>query len=248
MYVKTTNRKAKILLYDIETTDLNADWGECLMISWKWLNEPTVYIKTVRDYSHPEVALDTHDKPLIQDFMKILEEADVIIGHYADKFDYLFLQTRAMYHGLGPLPAVPSVDTWKIARFQLKLKSNRMANIAEFFELSQQKSSVSKRLWRLSKQHHSDAISTLADYCIQDVLTLEAVFNKLRPLATAMPNMQLLEGIEEACCPRCGSTNISKNGTRTLKANVYQRYHCNGCGAWPRAAKALQKNARYARI
>lgn len=228
-------RGAKILYFDIESTDLTASFGQTLMIGYKWAHEDYVYCPTITDYpGWKNINPLERDRQLLADFYEIFAEADVVVGHYASRFDLPFLNTRNLLLNGQPYPEVPLIDTWRIARRKLKMGSNRLEHLAELFQCESQKGGVPRQTWRLSKFHDEGALEELRDYCMTDVLTQEAVTDKLRPLAWDWPNMQLLESGEQRCCPKCGSTHIQKRGIRTLKSGQYDRYYCNDCGGWSR--------------
>lgn len=221
----------KILYYDIETSDLKADWGELLMIGYKWAGDKDARVKTICDFPGWENrSVDLRDKPLVEFFRSLIEQADVIVGHYSTRFDLRFINTRALIHGLNPMPVVPHVDTWKAARNNLAIGGNGMANIADTLRCDEQKGKVDKRTWRKARAHEKPAINKIAAYCKQDVRTQEAITKKLLPFCKEMPNMQLLMPSEERICPRCGSTHVHLHGQRISKSVIYDRYYCRGCG------------------
>ncbi len=77
-----------------------------LCASWKVLGEKsinTVCIKTS----------EKDDYRVVKTLRDALAEADILVGHNIDKFDFKFLNARLLYHKLDPLPPIPSVDTYK---------------------------------------------------------------------------------------------------------------------------------------
>ena len=238
----SNGRTAKVLYFDLETTDLSASFGQTLMIGYKWADEDVVHCPTITDYPGWEFVNPLErDKSLLMDFYDVMSQADVIVGHYASRFDKPFLNTRNLLVNGITFPEVPLIDTWRIARSRLKMHSNRLEALAEFFQLDEKKGGVSKHIWRLSKFHEPKAIEALREYCKQDVRTQEAVTDKLRGLAWNWPNMHLLTESTTRCCPKCGSQHIHRRGVRTLKSGRYARYFCTNCGGWSRD-RSLEKD------
>src|SRR5262245_60717008 len=121
----------KILFFDIESTGLNATFGTILCIGYKWWGQPKVHVPTILDYSKNNL-LD--DKGLVREFAKIYEQADFCCGHYASRFDVPMIQSKLLRYGLGPLPPVPLIDTWRVARDTFKFHNNRLATIQGFLK------------------------------------------------------------------------------------------------------------------
>lgn len=229
--------KPNVLFWDIETTNLRADMGTILCVAWKWLGEKTVNSVMLPDY--PSWDKDpTNDKALVKDFSKVLLEADLIVAHYGDRFDFKFVQSKLLKHGLPPIPRIKSVDTWKIARNNLLLQSNRMDNIAAFFEVNR-KTRLPKAVWQKCNMGHVPSIKKLMDYCKQDVRVLEDVYLKIRSVDATHPNLNLVE-IDTDGKPRCPvcMSKCQRRGQRPAIAQtmVYWRYQCvnKTCGKWSR--------------
>src|SRR5437016_5428803 len=50
------------------------------------------------------------DKSMLTKFAKVLGSADECVGHNIDKFDWPWIKTRALHHGLPPLPQIKTAD------------------------------------------------------------------------------------------------------------------------------------------
>ena len=162
---------------------------------------------------------------------EILKDADAIITHYGKRFDMKFLNARLAHHGLPLLPRLTHIDTWSVARQHLKITSNRLDSIAEFLKVERKMNhGQGWQLWVDVMARKKRAQNIMSRYCIQDVECLEAVFKKLRPFINNIPNYNILNAKDHSC-PSCGSDRVCKNGKRTSKAGVYQRWHCKDCGS-----------------
>lgn len=216
--------KAKVMLLDIEATNLKADYGYCLCIAWKWHGAAKVQSLTITDA--PTFEDDpTNDKWLIEQFAVEAEKADITVFHYGSIFDYPYLQTRALFHGLKPLARVPYIDTWRIARKGLALGSNRLASIAALLG-ADQKTPLNGPIWVRAMAGHKPSIKYVKEHCIQDVRVLEQVYDRLAPLRSGPPYVSL------SGCPNCGSYNTQSRGrVRTIKVTKH-RHQCQDCGSW----------------
>ena len=72
-------------------------------------------------------------------------------------------------------------------------------------------------------------------YNIQDVLSLEEVYLRLRPYMKQHPNVVRNEDGSTVKCPKCGSEHIQWRGYYYTKAGMcYRRFVCMDCGGWGR--------------
>jgi len=106
-----TQKKPKLLVYDIESSGLNANFASMLTFGYKWYGEPhnTTKVISVQDTNGVckccnRVKDPSNDKALLEQVYPILSEADAWITWYGKGFDEKFLQTRYLYHRLKPLP------------------------------------------------------------------------------------------------------------------------------------------------
>jgi len=241
-----TITQPKILYFDIETTNLGADFGEMLMYAYCWHNEPeNVKVVSVLDYEKSfELPIEQRDKYLLPGLINLINEADEVVAHYGSKFDCKFVQTRAIINDI-PIADIrwsKIFDTCITARKQLKFQSNRLANIAEALGLDVRKSHLDKKIWRRANAYDIDAIIEMIDYCKQDVIVLYQIAQKIRPTTKHLTSMKVLTNSENMICYCCGSENLISKDFYLTKINKYTRYQCNNCGAWQRSSKPVTKN------
>jgi uncharacterized protein YprB with RNaseH-like and TPR domain len=232
-------RQPRILVYDLETTDLDAGFGEILMMGYQWWDESEPQLIGINDFpGWKKPHYNDRDYQLCKSIYKIMGKADLIIGHFSSRFDHPFIQTRMLKHKLPPIPDTPQIDTWKIAKKQLRLRSNRLGVIAEALGCDQQKGKVDASVWRMAKGHDEEAIRIIGDYCLQDIRTQKSITERLLPVAKSVGSLNLLtEGKKHRCM--CGSWRVVRDGEHRTKVNVYERFRCLDCGRWSRGRKTL---------
>jgi len=198
--IKFSNGTARVLIYDIETSP-NIGWfwragyklnipatnitkeRAVICVSYKWLGEDQVY----------NLSWDKNqdDKFLIEQFIEVLNEADLIVAHNGDRFDLKWLKTRALFHRLPMLPNYKQFDTLKVAKSKLLFNSNRLDYIAKFLG-HEGKNSTTIDLWMdIMFKKCKVAMNTMLEYCDEDVRQLEKVYQELRYL----DNPRLHEGV-----------------------------------------------------
>lgn len=247
----------RVLIYDIESSlqlvsvfqlkyndfidpDSIIQERHVISVCYKWLGEKIVHSISLLD-DPKRFNKDPHDDTyVVTEFHKVLSEADCIVAHNGDNFDYKYLKTRMLFHGLEPLFPATSIDTYKVAKQQLLFNSNRLDYLGKFLGFGGKKSTP-KGLWMQVLKGDRKAIKTMVEYNKHDVVLLEKVFNKLRAY---MPNHINRELYGKTGCPRCGSSKIQSRGIHRAITKVYQRFCCQGCGGWFRELKASKGSTK----
>jgi hypothetical protein len=221
----------KILVWDIETSDFKANFGHMLMWAAKFVGEEPVFrgrIDQTPGYGKTPLSM-INDREIVESIRDLVDSAGAIVHHYGDRFDLRFLNTRCLEWGLLPPGKPTTIDTWKVAKFNLAMTSNRLGTLAESFGGDHQKGGLSKEQWKLAVHGDRDVLDAMMQYCIDDVLATEAVYLKMRPLIWNHPITHVKYG--DLVCPTCGSGNTTGNGTRRTKHYLVHRQRCRECGA-----------------
>jgi len=237
---------AKILLLDIETApNIAYVWGawqqnisqkqwlqktHIMSFAAKWLDKDTIIYQENRS---------NDDKSIVYSLYTLLDEADIVVAHNGKKFDLPTIIGRGVVHGYRPPSPYFIVDTLTVARKELRLVSNTLANLCEELGLplkSDHKKYPGFVLWVECLKGTEDAWQELKEYNIDDVLALEALYLRLRPYMGNHPNVVHTVNGESVHCPKCGSTNIQWRGYYYTRAGLcYRRFQCNDCGGWGRS-------------
>lgn len=224
---------AKLTFFDIESTNLNANYGYILCVAWKHLGDEKVHCLSIDQF--PGFREDpTNDAALVGAVANQLAQSDIVCGWYSSRFDWPFIQSRLLTHDLPTMPPIAHIDLWRTAKYQMKLNSNRLASVSEFLGL-EEKTPIRSREWIRAMAGHRKAIEYVVAHCKQDIVVLEQAYLKMRPLMTNHPNVNVVS--EKLCnCPVCGSKRIHKRGYMIAGVSKRQRFHCQKCGAWSRGA------------
>lgn len=236
-FSKEVKDKARVIAWDLETSNLNADFGYILSAGWLDLSDRKPHV--IRIDSYPGYAKDkTNDRALCKEIAGVLANADIWLTWYGDRFDIPYLNTRLLWHGLGIMPPIPSVDGWRAARNHLKLSSNRLANVTEFLDV-QRKSPVVGWQWVKAAAGHRTSLNYVVEHNRKDIIALGEVYDKLRPIIRNHPNVNLVEhnldrgtASKSTPCPICSSSRVQKRGYRIAKSRRSVRYQCQACGSW----------------
>jgi len=233
----------RILLWDLETSHNLAAvfrlYGEdyippdnlvqeryIICAAWKWFGEKGgIQTVSVLD-DHGRYKTTPHDdRHVVRTLYTVLSQADVIVAHNGDSYDFPFFNGRAIYQGLPKLPPIKSVDTKKVAKRHFLFNANSLDYLGQFLKLGR-KISTPKGLWMRVLNGDAKAIETMVRYNKGDIRLLEKVFKKFLPfVADAI-------GRDTPGCPRCGSRKVQSRGVHRAVARVYTRYQCQACAGW----------------
>ncbi len=228
---KTRNPLIKRLFWDIESApNIGLFWRSgfklnvgpeniikeraIICIGYKWEHEKEAHILYWDKYQN--------DKAMLAAFIKVLSQATESVGHNSDRFDMPWVRTRALYHGLPPIPEVRQIDTLKWARAKFYFNSNKLDYVAKFLGLGG-KIKTEFGLWKdVLLNRCPKALSKMGEYCMYDVILLEQVWKKLNELVPHKTHVGVLQGGEKWQCPRTGSTDVKVSKTRITASGVVQ--------------------------
>lgn len=240
--------KPHILIYDIETTPLQTyTWGiyeqhialnqivkdwHLLSFAAKWVGEKGIL------YADQRKAKDmSDDRDLVEKLWSLLDKADIVITQNGKAFDQKKVYARFLYHGMTPPSPSKHIDTKQIAKKHFGFTSNSLAYLAEKLGVTK-KSHHPKfpglELWKECLLGNPAAWAEMQKYNIQDVLTLEGVYNKLRAWDTSV-NITL----NGTGCRSCGGFNLIARGYTYTTAGKRRRLQCTDCGSWTQSSKNL---------
>ena len=231
--------KPKRLFYDIETSyNIVKAWRAgynltitpediiheraIISICYKWEGEEDV---TVLSWNKG------CDKKIIEDFVKVMSEADEMVGHNLDRYDTKFIMGRALKHGIPALPKYQSTDTLKLARKHFMLNSNKLDYIAQFLGLGSKTKHRGMSMWDdIILRNDKKALDEMIEYNIQDVHLTEEVYKKLTNYSLPKVNHTSKQTGITHSCPECGSTEASLEKTYVSPSGTKTRLmSCNSC-------------------
>jgi len=247
---RPTKPTPKILVFDIENAPLKAYtfriWkenisphngqlrSEWFMLTWsaKWLFDDTI----MSDRLTSKEALQEDDSRIVKSIWKLLDEADIVIGHNIVKFDIKTLNTRFIRNGLTPPTPYQTIDTYLHARKHFKFESNSLNYIAKIFGVGK-KIDTNFELWKDCIEGKEEALVKMSKYNDQDIIINEDVYLHMRPFISPHPNLNLIIENNVSACPTCMSEDLNWNGKYHTYANTYDSFTCNSCGSVGRSRK-----------
>lgn len=233
-----------ILILDIETApttsytwrmwkanisqDMIIEGGYMMSCSMKWLGEDEVFYFENRS---------NDDKVLVAEVISFLDKADYVIAHNAEKFDVPYIKYRALVNSLDPPSPYKIIDTLRIARKEFLFSRNTLENLAIELKCEGKLKHTEFsgfKLWSECLSGNEKAWEAMKAYNMQDVITLEQVYLKLRPWSREHPNVGAEDESLKPSCPKCGSTHTHSRGYYYTNVGKYHRIKCLDCGGWSR--------------
>lgn len=235
----------KILTLDIETAPIQAsvwrlfkeniginqieqDW---YVISWaaKWYHENEVIYEDKAD------SWDTEDdSKLLKNIWNLLNEADIIITQNGKRFDEKKLNTRFILNGMKPPSSYRHIDTLEIAKRHFGFSSNKLEymtdKLCKKYKKLKHQNFPGFLLWKECLKGNPDAWSEMRDYNINDVLSLEELYDILRPWFKSHPNFNVYYEKENTVC-RCGNDEFEHSGYHYTNLSKFDKFQCTECGA-----------------
>jgi hypothetical protein len=199
-----------------------------LSFAYKWLGESKIHTRALPDYPRYRSNLE-NDRRLCRDLWGLFNEADIIVGHNADRFDIRKSNARFLAYGFKPPSPYRTVDTLKIARSKFKFDSNRLDDLGRHLRLGKKLPTTGSHLWLGCMTGDRKAWRRMRAYNARDVELLEAVYLKLRPWTTNHPNLSYFSRQPDNC-PVCESSDTTKSGYAYSRCSKRQRQECRDCG------------------
>lgn len=174
-----------------------------------------------------------NDKKMLEQFVKIANEADELVGHNGDRFDLPWIRTRCLLHNIPMFPNYVTVDTLKVSRSKFKFNSNKLDYIAKVLGVGE-KLHTGFDLWvRIVLNKDKEAMESMVEYCKHDVNILEDVYHKLSPYIPVKTHQGLLLGLDKTSCPTCGSDKMKYTKSRISAAGTMRiQLQCKSCGKY----------------
>ena len=226
-------------LKDITRRRIHADdmieWPRTICAAWKWYDAEGVEFAA-------EWEVGGYDG-FMRAVWDVFDQADLIIGHNADRFDARHLMGGWAEMGLPAPSPYKVIDTLKIARGTFAYESNTLDALNKRLGIDAKTDKYNAQIAKDAVNGDIPSQRILEEYNRGDIIASEALFDRLRPFAKGIPHLGMWTD-DEMACPSCGSTMTATG--KTVHANVqrYEHLHCDNCGAHARGTARLKNPTR----
>ncbi len=228
--------------------------GRMISVGAKWHGDRKVHFWS--EYH------DGHDA-MVTGIFDLIDQADAVIHYNGTKFDMRWLRKEFLQAGLGPHRPVAEIDLLRVVKSRFYLPSYKLQYVStELLGMGGKTPHTGHTLWvqcmavldemeKPGAEQDPDVIKAgekawalMKRYNVQDVRLTEDVYDALRPWMHSHPNWTLHAtdvDPEAIQCPNCGSDDFQRRGLKATLQSTYQQYRCNGCGAWYRGTKSVDR-------
>ncbi len=173
----------KICFLDIEATGLEAE--SAFIVGFGLMDEKG-------EWKHRFASsVPSGEKELLSELMRELENYDLIITWYGEKFDLPMIYSRCLKHGLNPSSLLRKrhLDLHKIVSSYLKLSKNSLDNVCKFFDIKKEVTVTGADMppyYMKALSGDKDALKLIEDHCKDDLNGLRQVYGKIRSFVDAV--------------------------------------------------------------
>lgn len=196
--------------------------------AWQWEGAKKINSVSLLD-DMPRFEKDYRDDyHVVKTLYDVISEADMIVGHNIQAFDWKKLLAKAMLYDLGAIPEKKYFDTLKMAR-KAGFSYNDLGFLAKKFGF-ENKADHASDMWDRCLVGDPTAIREAVTYCKKDVPPAMSLYQRFRPYFPTQINHNLFRGDGVECCPVCGSTEFIQYGHRYTSTGKTKTYKCSSCG------------------
>lgn len=203
-------------------------WGRtiCLAYRWGWTGK----VEFIAEWQEGREAY-------LRKIVELFEEADVLVGHNSEAFDYRHLAGDVMMDLGVALPSVKHIDTLKLARKHANWEANHLDTLTTRLGIPAKTDKYRIDVAEAAVAGDEKAQRRIASYNRGDVRATTGLAKALLPWSGV--NLGLYEDDpSRPVCPGCGSRNLERRGFLVKVALRYQRWQCRACGKWSSSKRA----------
>lgn len=243
----------KLLTIDIENTpNVSFNWeAKAIYIPHKMMIQHRKMLCFAAKWHGDDHTYFYRGKGMVEKALEMMSEADALITYNGRRHDIPILNTEIKKAGLTPPPPPIHIDLIQTVRSQFKLYSNSLDYTCKYFGLPGKEESGGWETWQHiamdefikdqglkppANPNLEPAWLLMEKYNRWDVEITEILYDFLLPWIPNHPNRGLFGEASaifgEACCPRCGGTDLRPQGFTYTSSGRFQRYRCASCGRW----------------
>lgn len=176
-YLKEQPNQQRLGFFDLECSNLDADWG--IILSWSVLNDKTQDIES-DVITKKDIEAGIEDKRIVQSFVEAITQYDKIVGFYSSRFDIPYARARAVINKVKfpSYGAITHQDLYFLLRNRFKLSSRRQENCCRVLLGKTNKTRIENKYWRNAVRGDKKSLEYVLDHNIKDVKDLRRLYHK----------------------------------------------------------------------
>jgi DNA polymerase elongation subunit (family B) len=216
-----------------------------LSAQWGWGNETKVHgvLANIKKRD---------DSNVIKAITKVIEQADIVVGHNIKKFDLRWIAGRALLLGMKPTRSkfVKHIDTLKLAKESFYLNSYKMDYLCKKLGIrGKAKTSFSDWMSILEVDKNPNLAKARAEHLLKygknDIPMNKQLLLKLLPHVKLTKKIEMMLYGTAVNCIECQSFKVHFNEHRVMKSGKeIDRFRCSDCGHGFSVESARYKNTK----
>lgn len=124
------------------------------------------------------------DKELVEEYVKELQNYDILVGWNSKSFDIPVLNGRLAYHASDVKRVDPNMHVdlmWYATGQFMRIGRRSLESVSSYFGTDNRKTPLDVRTWDRAVAGDDEAYASIKEHCDYDVLVLRDVFTTLKP-------------------------------------------------------------------
>jgi DNA polymerase elongation subunit (family B) len=201
-----------------------------LSYAWRWRGQREIGFASEWTHSDAEFLGTIH---------RLLSEADAVITYNGNNFDLKVLNKEFLVAGMTPPSPYATIDLYRVVKRKFRFTHNSLQAVCSELGIGKKIPHNGIDLWIDTGAGEPAARRLMERYNKHDVRLMRPLYERLLPWIDNHPNHALYVDTDRPVCPNCGSTHLVKNKVHRTQTQIYQRYHCQSCGKYPRGRNTL---------
>lgn len=210
---------------------------EIISVSWSWEGEDEIYHMALPDFKGHKAGLENvHDKKLVKAFRKVLQNAEYVIAHNGQGFDFRVFRTRLLKNGLDPLHNLRELDTKRWAS-KFYFANRKQKNISEEIGTPEKLDHSSGMHYRCYELNDPEAWAENKEYNNRDVEGLKANAKKMAPYIPSFTSSKKVICKNELC----RSVHLRRDKYWEVASGWKIQFVCKECGKYTTAGEVFKE-------
>ena len=159
----------------------------------------------------------------------LYDKADICITYNGIGFDNRHLTSGWTERGMGRPSPWRDVDLLRVARQSQGWESKTLDSVCKRLKIPAKNDHYTVEVARAAMAGDATAQRKLRSYNVNDTKIMAAVYERLLPYVKGQPHVAPSLGLTTPTCPRCGSTDVTRQGTYSPGVYNYVQLRCNVC-------------------
>lgn len=205
-------------------------------IGYAWNDGPIQILELDYDNYDLHQRDNDADRMMIDRFVAVSREADLVVGHNLKSFDVSVLRSRIIKHQLPDFVPFLIDDTYR-SLADVGFSSHKLDYMTGFLGLPP-KEDHPYEMWLDVVTKVPGAFDKMKVYCMGDVDRTRQLYERVRPYLKSSLNRAVFVN-DPKVCPNCGAKDtLIHRGFRYTLTGKYPRYECKSCHTFPSVGKS----------